>query len=171
MLTDLNQIREDVSCLQQDISIIGTKVSEFEYWLRHGNYLHSVVVRWNPVNVSAQTVVSGFVGRWNATKDCRVIWIQVWMGNPSGITWEGDVYVTKNATGNFQQPDTVLVHYQLDKHVESSIPHQLTFDLSPGVPVNKGEMMYVWRLFHNTSPTWTLSGDGEVIIYYVPDEE
>lgn len=123
------------------------------------------------MNVSANSVMAAYVGSWNATKDGRIMRVQVWMGNPSDVTWEGDIYVTKNASGDFQYRGALLVHYQFDKHMESSIPHQLMFDLSPGFPVDSGEMIYVWRLFHNISPVWTLSGDGEVIIYYVPDWE
>jgi len=164
MLSDLSQLRGEVSILQSE-------VSQRIFQLQHGNYLHSAVIRWNPVNISAHSVVAGYVGYWNATKQGRVLRVQVWMGNPYGITWEGDIYVTKNSSGDFQYRDSLLVHYQFDKHVESPIPHQLMFDLTPGFPVSSGERIYVWRLFHNISPKWTLSGDGEVIIYYVSDWE
>ena len=127
--------------------------------------LHSRVIRWLPENIAVNTSLGGFVGEWRPDQNVSVQRIQVWMGNPNGITWEGDVNVVKNRSA-FNAPDSLLVHYQFDKHAESPIPHQLMFDLSPVFPVKVGETIYVYRLFVNCGPTWTRSGDGEVIIYY-----
>ena len=128
--------------------------------------LHSQVIRWNPTNIAPGIRVGDFVGEWTPTRNVRVIRIQVWMGNPNGVTWEGDTFVVKNRT-NLTAPDSLLAHYQFDKHAESPVPHQLTFDLEPGIRVAKGEKLSIWRLFVNTSPQDTTAGDGEVIIYYI----
>lgn len=128
--------------------------------------LHSRVIRWEPTQIPANGRLDGFVGEWIVPRNISVQRIQVWMGNPVNITWEGDTLVVKNRS-DFNAPDSLLVHYQFDKHAESPVPHQLMFELSPGFPVRAGETLHVWRLFVNTSPKNTLSGDGEVIIYYI----
>ena len=128
--------------------------------------LHSQVIRWNPTNIAPGSRVGDFVGEWTPTRNVRVIRIQVWMGNPNGVTWEGDTFVVKNRT-NLTAPDSLLAHYQFDKHMESPVPHQLTFDLEPGFRVSKGEKLSIWRLFVNTSPQATTAGDGEVVVYYI----
>jgi hypothetical protein len=96
--------------------------------------------------------------------------IQVWMGNPSGTFWEGDVYVTLNDRGIFNNStDQVIVHYQLDKHAESSTPHQLLFQIGSdhiGYLVKAGQTIWIWRAFNNISDQTAFAGDGQVIIYY-----
>ena len=129
--------------------------------------LHSQVISWNPTNIASKDRAEDFVGsQWAPARNIRVMRIQVWMGNPNNVTWEGDTYVVKNRS-NPTAPDSLLAHYQFDKHAESPIPHQLMFDLEPGFKVSSGEMLSVWRRFVNTSPQDTTAGDGEVIIYYV----
>lgn len=128
--------------------------------------LHSMVIHWNPMTIAAGSSVADFVGEWTPTRNVRVMRIQVWMGNPNGVTWEGDTYVVRNRA-DLTAPDSLLAHYQFDKHMESPLPHQLMFDLEPGFKVAKGEKLSIWRRFVNTSPQGTTAGDGEVVIYYV----
>jgi hypothetical protein len=118
------------------------------------------------MNIASGRNVGDFVGEWTPTENVRVMRIQVWMGNPNGVTWEGDTYVVTNRT-NLIAPDSLLAHYQFDKHSESPVPHQLTFDLEPGFKVAKGEKLSVWRLFVNISSQDTTAGDGEVVLYYI----
>ena len=155
----------------QQVSALQNDVSTFVYRSQYANYLHSAVVNSGLEDIGAGEVLSGYVGNWTAPRAVRVMRVQVWMGNPYGVTWEGDVHVTKNASGSFWQGDSLLAHYQFDKHAESPVPHQLMFDLSPGYRLLSGESIYVWRAFHNTSPGATKAGDAQVIIYYVPDTE
>ena len=128
--------------------------------------LHSQVMHWGSTKIAAGGRVGDFVDEWMPSQNVKVVRIQVWMGNPNGVTWEGDTYVVKNRS-NLTAPDSLLAHYQFDKHAESPVPHQLTFDLEPGFRVAKGEKLSVWRRFVNTSTQDTTAGDGEVIIYYV----
>ena len=128
--------------------------------------MHSLVICWGPTDIASGKSVGDFVGEWTPTRNIRVMRIQVWMGNPNGATWEGDTYVVKNRT-NLIAPDSLLAHYQFDKHTESPVLHQLTFDLEPGFRVVKGETLSIWRRFVNTSPQGTTAGDGEVVVYYV----
>lgn len=91
------------------------------------------------------------------------------MGNPYNILWEGDTFVTLNDQGDFLSPDQVIVHYQFDKHAESSIPHQVWFPIGvgdSGFKVEANKTIWVWMLFKNTSDIPVSAGDGEVIIYY-----
>jgi hypothetical protein len=91
------------------------------------------------------------------------------MGNPLGILWEGDVYVTLNNQGDFYSQDQVIAHYQFDKHAESSVPHQLWFQVGSGESgfnLRTDQTIWVWRAFNNISNETVVSGDGQVIIYY-----
>jgi hypothetical protein len=89
------------------------------------------------------------------------------MGNPSNVSWEGDVFVTVD-TPNVWDPadDQVVIHYQFDSHEESSLPSQLLVDLSPGFQVPAGHTINCFRVFVNISPEPQISGDYEVILYY-----
>jgi hypothetical protein len=135
--------------------------------------VHTVVLTWQPVQVSphglAGYIVSGYVANWTSPMNVRIVAVQVWMGNPAGVTWEGDVYVTLNNRGDFTSPDQVIVHYQFDKHAETSAPHQLFFQIGTkdsGFYVAGGQTIWVWRAFVNTSNTETVAADGQVILYY-----
>ena len=128
--------------------------------------LHSQVIRWDPKNIASTSRVEDFVGEWAPTRNIRVMRIQVWMGNPNNVTWEGDTFVVKNRS-DLAASDSLLAHYQFDKHAESPVPHQFMFDLEPGFKVSSGEKLSIWRRFVNTSPQDTMSGDGEVIVYYI----
>lgn len=136
--------------------------------------VHTVVLDWPPVRVAIHDttgyVVSGYVANWTWSTDVRIVAVQVWMGNPAGVTWEGDVYVTLNKQGDFTSPDQVIVHYQFDKHAETSAPHQLFFQLGSkdsGFIVRADQKIWVWRSFVNTSTNETIAADGQVILYYI----
>jgi hypothetical protein len=132
--------------------------------------VHTLVLNWPHQEIPANTVVSGYVANWIWPTDVRIRAVQVWMGNPSGTLWEGDIYVTANKQGIFNNStDEVIVHYQLDKHAESSTPHQLMLQVgsdSSGFLVKAGQTIWVWRAFNNISEQSVMSGDGQVIIYY-----
>jgi hypothetical protein len=132
--------------------------------------VHTLVLNWPPQQIAANTVVSGYVGNWTWSTDVRIVAVQVWVGNPNGILWEGDVYMTLNNRGIFNNStDQVIVHYQLDKHAESSTPHQLMFQIgsdNSGFLVKAGQTIWIWRAFNNISDYSTTAGDGQVIIYY-----
>lgn len=138
-----------------------------------GSYVHTVVLNWPPQQIPANTVISGYVGNWSWSVDAKIVAVQVWMGNPSGTRWEGDVYVTLNDKGIFNNStDQVVVHYQLDAHAESSAPHQLMFQIGSGGSgflVKAGQTIWVYRAFNNVSDHPTTAGDGQVIIYYQAD--
>lgn len=140
------------------------------HWLfpgRGSTDVHTLVVNWPPMKVAGHGVISGYVANWTWQSDVRIVGVQVWMGNPSGILWEGDVYVTLNNRGVFDNStDQVIVHYQLDKHAESSVPHQLLFQMDSGFPAKAGQTIWIWRAFNNLSNETATSGDGQVIIYY-----
>jgi len=138
--------------------------------LRRGVDVHTVVLSWGLREIPSGTVASSYVASWKPSDDIKIVAVQIWMGNPSGMLWQGDVYVTLNNQGNFAAPDQVIVHYQYDKHAESSAPHQLWFQLGnagSGFHVGKDQSVWVWFAFKNISDKMTTSGDGEVIIYYV----
>jgi len=140
---------------------------------RVSSVVHVLVLNWPAGEVAANTVISGYVANWIWTMDVRITAVQVWMGNPFGTLWEGDVYVTLNNRGIFNNStDQVIVHYQLDKHAGSSAPHQLMFQLGSdrsGFLVKAGQTIWIWRAFNNISDHLTTAGDGQVIIYYLRD--
>jgi len=135
-------------------------------------YVQSHILAYGPTNIPANSVVLSWLLNWTPTANIRVIRIQVWMGNPANVTWEGDAYVTVGKPSNLTDPSSynatiqLLVHYQFDSHAPSPIPHQLMFDLTPGFKVTSGQTINVWRLFHNIEPYTVFSGDVQVIIYY-----
>lgn len=132
--------------------------------------VHTAVLTWAPRQIPAEDVASGYVASWNPHIDVVILAVQVWMGNPTGILWEGDVYVTLNNHGDFHSADQVIVHYQFDKHAESSAPHQLWFQIGcerSGFRVRAGQTVWVWFALNNLSDKSVISGDGQAIIYYV----
>ena len=132
--------------------------------------VHTVVLSWAPMDIPAGSNESGYAASWKPQSDVLISAVQVWMGNPYGILWEGDVYVTLNNQGDFESPDQVIVHYQLDKHAESSVPHQEWFQIgtdNSGFKVKSGETVWVWFLFNNFSDRPTKAGDGQAILYYL----
>jgi hypothetical protein len=135
-------------------------------------YVHSQLLRNYPQNINADSSVSDWILNWTTTTDVRIIRIQVWMGNPTNVTWEGDTYVTIGKPSDPSSPNSytdaiqLLVHYQFDSHAPSPIPHQLMFDLTPGFKVASGQTVNVYRLFVNTESKTVTAGDVQVIIYY-----
>jgi hypothetical protein len=135
-------------------------------------YIHSQLLQNSLTNITAYTTLSGWILNWTPTTDVRIVKIQVWMGNPDYVVWEGDTYVTigepSGLSDSSSYNDTIqlLVHYQFDSHAPSPIPHQLMFDLTPGFKVASGQTIYVWRAFVNTEPYNVTAGDVQVIIYY-----
>jgi len=135
-------------------------------------YIHSQLLQNSLTNITAYTTLSGWILNWTPTRDVRIVKIQVWMGNPDYVVWEGDTYVTigepSGLSDSSSYNDTIqlLVHYQFDSHAPSPIPHQLMFDLTPGFKVASGQTIYVWRAFVNTEPYNVTAGDVQVIIYY-----
>jgi hypothetical protein len=135
-------------------------------------YIHSQLLGYPPTIILANNNTSGWILNWTPTTDIRIIRIQVWMGNPSNVTWEGDTYVTIGEPSSPSNPssynDTIqlLVHYQFDSHAPSPIPHQFMFDLTPGFKVASGQTINVWRAFVNIEPYNVTAGDVQVIIYY-----
>jgi hypothetical protein len=132
--------------------------------------IHSVVLKWPPQEIAAGDVVSGYADSWQSGVDVEIVAVQVWMGNPYGVLWEGDVYVTLNNNGDFVSPDQIIVHYQMDKHEESSEPHQEWFQIGhgdTGFYVNNNQTIWAWYSFKNISEQTVSAGDGQVIIYYI----
>jgi len=135
-------------------------------------YAHSQLLAYPTVNIDANNSTSGWILDWTPTTEIRIIRIQVWMGNPTNVTWEGDTYVTigkpSSPANSSSYTDSIqlLVHYQFDSHAPSPIPHQLMFDLTPGFKVASGQTINVYRLFVNTESYNVTAGDVQVIIYY-----
>jgi hypothetical protein len=132
--------------------------------------VHTLTLNWPAQEIPAKTVLSGYVGNWSWPMNVRIVAVQVWMGNPYGTLWEGDIYVTLNNRGIFNNStDQVIVHYQLDKHAESSMPHQLMFQIGSegsGFLMKAGQTVWIWRSFNNISDHSATAGDGQVIVYY-----
>jgi hypothetical protein len=135
-------------------------------------YIHSQLLEIPPTNINASSSVGDWILNWTPTTNLRIIRIQVWMGNPSNVTWEGDTFVTIGKpsdpwnSSSYTDSVQLLVHYQFDSHAPSPIPHQLMFDLTPGFKVASGQTINVYRLFHNIESRPVSSGDVQVIIYY-----
>jgi hypothetical protein len=157
------------------IVMLGIVIGMLAYYLPLLNnkpYIQSHILVYGPTSIPAKGNVNGWILSWTPTANIRVIRIQVWMGNPANVTWEGDTYVTVGQPSNLTDPNTyndttqLLVHYQFDSHAQSPIPHQLMFDLTPGFKVTSGQTINVWRYFGNFENYAVVSGDVQVIIYY-----
>ena len=135
-------------------------------------YVYSQLLAYPPTSISANDRVEGWVLEWTPETEVRIIRIQVWMGNPANVTWEGDTFVTIGKpndpwnSSSYTDSIQLLVHYQFDSHAPSPIPHQLMFDLAPGFKVASGQTVNVYRLFVNIESRTVTSGDVQVIIYY-----
>lgn len=152
---------------------LGVSYAWFQSLVKPEPYVHSQLLANRTLTyIDPDGKAEGWIANWTLGKSIRVVRIQVWMGNPSTVTWEGDTFVTigtptspynaSSYTGAIQ----LLVHYQFDSHAPSSTPHQLMFDLTPGFKVASGQTVSVYRIFHNTGSTQAYSGDVEVLIYY-----
>jgi hypothetical protein len=132
--------------------------------------VHTIVLKWGTRMIGPNGNFSGYVASWTPDREVAITAVYVWMGNPSTVRWEGDVYLTPNDKGDFLSPDQVIVHYQFDKHAPTSQPHQQIYYLalggSRGFDVLQGHTVWVWTAFVNIDPTSVVAGDGQVIIYY-----
>ena len=133
--------------------------------------VHTLTLHWNRETIPAKSSVQGYVKNYTTSAAIRIIQVDVWMGNPYNITWEGDVFVTINNITDPWNPliDEVLIHYQFDSHASSSLPHQLSFDLRPGFILDSGKNLHVYRLFNNFDEKGTNAGDGWVRFYYLTE--
>jgi len=136
-------------------------------------YVHSQLLAYPKITtIGPHDRVEGWILDWTPKSDIRIIRIQVWMGNPNNVVWEGDTFVTIGKPSNpwnsssYTDDIQLLVHYQFDSHAPSPIPHQVMFDLTPGFKVASGQTINVYRLFVNTESIAVNSGDVQVIIYY-----
>jgi hypothetical protein len=132
--------------------------------------VHTVVLKWGTRMIGPNGNFSGYVGSWTPGRNIMITAVYVWMGNPSTVRWEGDVYLALNNEGDFASPDQVIVHYQFDKHAPTSQPHQQIYYLAQGdaqgFNVPQGQTVWVWTAFINIDAVSVTSGDGQVIIYY-----
>lgn len=130
--------------------------------------IHVRTISWDRQPIPFNSTIQGYVGSWTAEEALRIVHVEVWMGNPFDVLWEGDVFVMVNNTVNpwNPPPDTVLIHYQFDSHARSPLPHQKSFDLGQGFRIDRGETVYVYRLFNNFDENDTVAGDGWVMLYY-----
>jgi hypothetical protein len=153
-------------------TVLGFGLSYALFQLSSEPYVYSQLLAYPPTPIPANTRVEDWVLDWTPKKDIRVIRIQVWMGNPTNVTWEGDTFVTIGKpsdpwnSSSYTDAIQLLVHYQFDSHAPSPIPHQLMFDLTPGFKVSSEQTINVYRLFVNTESKTVNSGDVQVIIYY-----
>lgn len=144
--------------------------------------IHIVTLCWPLEHIEARGVVGGYVATWYTPTSIHILQVDVWMGNPYTILWEGDVIVTmSNATsptfqlGGISVPqhlwhpaiDEALVHYQFDSHSPSPLPHLISFNLRPGFHVHDNKPIYVYRLFNSFDEQATDAGDGWIVIYYL----
>jgi hypothetical protein len=132
--------------------------------------VHTVVLKWGTKMIGPNGNFSGYVASWTPNRDVTITAVYVWMGNPSTVRWEGDVYLTLNNRGDFTSPDQVIVHYQFDKHAPTSQPHQQIYYLAlggtRGFNVPQGQTVWVWTAFVNIDPVSVAAADGDVVIYY-----
>lgn len=126
------------------------------------NILHTHTIHWECQDINKQAEVAGVVGQWVPNKDVCIQHIEVWLGNPYDIMWEGDCIITRNMEGS----DKLIYHYQFDSHTKSGIPHQRGIDLRPGILIGAREIVYIFRLFNNCSDSQIFAGDGWVTFYY-----
>lgn len=95
--------------------------------------LHTYTLHWETQLIPSKTMISGYVDEWSPDRPIRVMQLTVWMGNPHGILWEGDAYITLAADDSkLEDPDQLIFHYQFDSHAPSPIPHLYTVNLGPG---------------------------------------
>ena len=144
----------------------------FQLAISREPYIHSQLLGYPPTNITANSSISGWILDWTPTTDVRILRIQIWMGNPSNVTWEGDTFVTIGKpsdpwiSSSYTDAVQLIVHYQFDSHAPSPIPHQLMFDLTPGFKVTSGQTINIYRLFVNIESRPVTAGDVQVIIYY-----
>jgi cell division protein FtsL len=175
--SQISQLNTQISTLNSTISSLNSQISQLNATLlnllnQSEPYIHSQLLGYPPTNITANSRVEDWILNWTPTTDIRIIRIQVWMGNPDNVVWEGDTFVTIGKpsdpwnSSSYTDALQLLVHYQFDSHAPSPIPHQLMFDLTPGFKVASGQTVNVYRLFVNTELYTVYAGDVQVIIYY-----
>lgn len=166
-LQDRNTALETrLDSLQAEMSNLNSKLSQIQE--SANKTVHTKTLRWLPQHIDNNSRVEGYIKEWTTNETIRILQVDVWMGNPYNITWEGDVFVTLNNSIDPWDPptDAVIVHYQFDSHASSPIPHLLSFDIRPGFLVDSGKTLYIYRLFHNFDEKGDNAGDGWVRFYY-----
>jgi uncharacterized coiled-coil protein SlyX len=171
--SQISQLSANVSNLQNQVTSLNSTISLLTSNLTSvAPYIHSQLLQNSPTNITANSRVGDWILNWTPTTDIRIIRIQIWMGNPDNVVWEGDTFVTIGKpsdpwnSSSYTNAIQLLVHYQFDSHAPSPIPHQLMFDLTPGFKVASGQTINVYRLFVNTELYTVYAGDVQVIIYY-----
>lgn len=90
-------------------------------------YVYSQLLAYPPRTIHANDRVEDWILDWTPKIDIRIIRIQVWMGNPNNVVWEGDTFVTIGKPPDPWNPSSynstiqLLVHYQFDSHAPSPI--------------------------------------------------
>ena len=171
--SQISQLNATVLNLQNQITSLNSTINLLTSNLTSvAPYIHSQLLGYLPTNITANSRVGDWILNWTPTTDVRIVKIQVWMGNPDNVVWEGDTFVTIGKpsdpwnSSSYSGAIQLLVHYQFDSHAPSPIPHQLMFDLTPGFKVASGQTINVYRLFVNTELYTVYAGDVQVIIYY-----
>ena len=90
-------------------------------------YIHSQLLRYPTTTILGNSRVEDWILNWTLDRDIRVLRIQIWMGNPSGVEWEGDVFVTLGKPNDPWNPDTdqLLAHLQFDSHAPTPTPSSI----------------------------------------------
>ncbi len=166
-------IQEERGFLATRLSEILAEMDNLKLWLSQiepfpSRDLHVRTIAWDKQLIGPNSMVEGYVANWTMDEQVRIVGIEIWMGNPYDILWEGDTFVMLNNTvGPWNPPpDTVLAHYQFDSHDKSPVPHQKTFPFPHGFHIDEDETLYIYRLFHNFDEKPTNSSDGWVMLYY-----
>jgi hypothetical protein len=170
----LRMKKEHIAIIVLAVLLVGVIVTWVISSLPSEPYIHSQLLENEPPTPipAYDSTTSNWIQNWTPTTDVRIIRVQVWMGNPDNVTWEGDTYVTigkpSDPSNSSSYNDTIqlLVHYQFDSHAPSPTPHQLMFELTPGFKVASGQTINIYRDFVNIEPYTVYAGDVQVIIYY-----
>jgi cell division protein FtsL len=175
--SQVSQLSTEISDLNTTIFFLSSQISQLNATVSNPlnqsePYIQSQLLAYPPTNITANSRIEDWILNWTPTTDIRIIKIQVWMGNPQNVVWEGDTFVTvgkpSDPWNSSSYTDTIqlLVHYQFDSHAPSATPDQIMFDLTPGFKVASGQTINVYRLFMNTELYTVNAGDVQVIIYY-----
>jgi hypothetical protein len=133
------------------------------------NSIHTMKLGWSPQLLEPFESVEGYVANWTSHTRINILQIDVWMGKPYDILWEGDAILTTDIDVDVWHPneDEVLIHYQFDSHAPSPLTHFRSFNLRPGFIVEADTTLYVWRLFNSFDVKATNAGDGWMRLYYI----
>ena len=131
--------------------------------------IHTYTLTWPLQLIQPGEWVAGYVLNWTTPDSIRILQVDVWLGKPYDILWEGDAFLLTAEIPDPWHPqvDEVIVHYQFDSHAPSPLTHFRVIDLRPGFHVEEGETLYVYRLFNSFDDKPTNSGDGWIRLYYI----